>query len=472
MSGPLVDIPEAFDGLFANKRYKCYYGGRGGAKSESFARALLLKGMGRKLGVLCARELQVSIADSVHRLLEDAINSDDYFDAFYEVKQKEIVGRNGTWFAFKGLKHNSGELKSYQGADICWVEEAQAVSDKSWETLIPTIRKPNSEIWISFNPKNPTDPTWQRFVMQRDEDMLIREVSWKDNPFFPDVLEKERLKLQKNDPEAYAHVWEGKFDTRYSGSVYAKSVKPEQIKRIIYDPQRPIYTAWDLGYDDATAIVFYQLGRNEINVIDYYESNFEDIQHYCEVLYGAEIIVDTRSPETGAITKWHFGERIDEERAAYDYVGGVHYVPHDAAYKLQAAQGRSIVEQAREFGIALHVVQATNQQNSEAALRKTLPRCWFDETRTKDLVHALMSYHYEYDEERKIYDKVPVHDWSSHGADCAELMARMWQHSEKSMTQIKRDMHDSRVMELRRKHNIDGGTDDPYRTKNSKKVMR
>lgn len=432
---------------------------------------LLVLGYIKPIGVLCARELQVSIKDSVHQLLSDIIKENPVWSRFYDCKAQEIVGRNGTRFSFKGLKHNISEIKSYEGVDYCWVEEAQAVSDKSWETLIPTIRKPNSEIWISFNPKNPTDPTWKRFVMQSDEDMLIREVSWRDNPFFPDVLEKERLKLQKNDPEAYAHVWEGKFDTRYSGSVYAKSVKPEQIKSLTYDPQRPIYTAWDLGYDDATAIVFYQLGRNEISVIDYYESNFEGIQHYCEVLYGCEIIVDARSPETGAITKWHFGERLDEERAGYDYVGGVHYVPHDAAYKLQAAQGRSIVEQAAEFGVTLHVVQATNQQNSEAALRKTLQHCWFDESRTKDLVHALMAYHYEYDEELKIYGKAPVHDWSSHGADCAELMARMWQHSEKSMTQIKMDMHDNQVMALRQKHGLDGGSD-PYRTKNSKKVMR
>lgn len=372
-------------------------------------------GYQRPIGVLCARELQVSIKDSVHQLLSDIIKENPVWSRFYDPKAQEIVGKNGTRFSFKGLKHNISEIKSYEGVDYCWVEEAQAVSDKSWETLIPTIRKPNSEIWISFNPKNPTDPTWQRFVSGKDDRMLVREVSWLDNPFFPQVLEDERLALQKNDPEAYEHVWLGKFDTRYSGSVYAKYIRQEQIKDIAYDAQRPIYTAWDLGYDDATSIVFYQLARNEIQVIDYYESNFEDIQHYCEVLYGAKIIIDTRSPETGKVLKWHFGERMDEQRAGYNYMGGTHYVPHDAAYKLQAAQGRSIVEQAAEFGIALHVIQATNQQNSEAALRKTLPMCWFNRETTKDLVHALMSYHYEYDEDKRIYKQKPIHDWSSHG---------------------------------------------------------
>lgn len=423
--------------------------------------------MQKKLGVLCARELQVSIADSVHSLLSQIIEENPLFKAVYKVTNKEITGPHGTFFIFKGLKHNINEIKSTEGIDVCWVEEAQAVSDKSWETLIPTVRNEGSELWISFNTKNPTDPTYQRFVLRKRDNAIVRKVSYRDNPFFPKVLDDERLDLLQSDPEAYAHVWEGDFDTRYSGSVYAKSVKLDQIKDTVqYDPQLPIYTAWDLGYDDATALVFYQMARNEIRVIDYYENNFEDIQHYCEVLYGCKLIVKDRSPETGKVLRWEFGERISEERSGYNYLGGKHYVPHDAAYKLQAAQGRSIVEQAAEFGIVLTVIQATNQQNSEQALRKTLQRCWFNPVNTKDLVHALMNYHYEYDEDRKIYSKVPVHDWSSHAADACELMARMWQDSGQSMAEIARDAHDNRVMSLRRKHNLDGS--DPYRMRSKK----
>lgn len=452
MSTLKIQIPEAFGFLFTPARYKGAKGGRGSGKSQSFARALLAQGYSNKFGILCARELQVSIADSVHSLLDQLIQENAVYSRFYKVGQKEIRGLNGTFFIFKGLKHNIAEIKSLQGIHRCWVEEAEGVSDKSWETLIPTIREPDSEIWATWNPKNPTDPTHIRFILNQDDDMIVKEVNWRDNPYFPEVLEKERQKLLKNDPEAYDHVWEGKFDTRYSGSVYAKYVNTNQIKSIEYDAQRPIYTAWDLGYDDATAIVFYQLGRNEIQVIDSYEANFEDIQHYCEILYGAEIIIDVRSPETGKILKWHFGERLSETRAAYNYMGAKHYVPHDAAYKLQAAGGRSITEQAQEFGITLHVVQATNQQASEQALRKTLPRTWFNQDTTTDLVHALMNYHYDYDEERKIYSKVPVHDWSSHAADALELMARMWQDAGQSMHQIAVKEHDAKVHSLRRKH--------------------
>lgn len=459
-----LELPSAFGDLFAPKRYKVFWGGRGAAKSESFGRALLALGMAKREGILCARELQVSIADSVHSLLEQTISEKPEFAAFYEVKQKEIIGRNGTFFIFKGLKHNINEIKSTHGITKCWVEEAQAVSDKSWETLIPTIREEDSEIWISFNTKNPTDPTYQRFVLKKRENALVKKVSYLNNPYFPKVLEDERLELLADDPEAYEHVWGGEFDTRYSGSVYAKYLKQEQINHNIqYDPQRPIYTSWDLGYDDATSIVFYQLARNEIQVIDYYEANFEDIQHYCEVLYGAEIIVELRSPETGKILKWKFGDRNSEIRSTYNYLGGKHFVPHDAAYKLQAAAGRSIAEQAQEFGIQLTVVQATNQQSSEQALRKTLPKCFFNQDNTTDLVHALMNYHYDYNEDRKIYSKVPVHDWSSHGADAMELMARMWQDYSKSMRDITIKHHDAKVKSLRRKHNLDGSTD-PYAT--------
>lgn len=458
-----LEIPEAFGDLFIPKRYKVFWGGRGAAKSESFGRALLALGMAKPEGILCARELQVSIADSVHSLLEQTITEKPEFAAFYKIGQKEITGRNGTFFIFKGLKHNINEIKSTHGITKCWVEEAQAVSDKSWETLIPTIREEDSEIWVSFNTKNPTDPTYQRFVLKKRHNAIVKKVSYKDNPYFPKVLDDERLDLLDEDAEAYEHVWGGEFDTRYSGSVYAKYVNQAQIKDMDYDPQRPIYTAWDLGYDDATSVLFYQLARDEIHVIDYYEANFEDIKHYCEILYGCEIIVDVRSPETGKVIKWHFGERNSEIRSKYNYLGGKHYVPHDAAYKLQAASGRSIVEQAAEFGIRLDVIQATNQQNSEQATRKTLPKCWFNTDTTKDLVHSLMNYHYEYNEERKIYSKLPVHDWSSHGADATELMARMWQDNGLSMYKIAVKDHDAKVKSLRNKHmrqNVD-----PYRTK-------
>lgn len=458
-----VKMPPWAKILFEAFRYIVIYGGRGGGKSWCVAIVLLIIGMERKIRVLCARELQISMADSVHKLLSDIINYNDGMSAFYEVTNKTIKGKNGTEFSFKGLKHNANEIKSYEGVDFCWVEEAQAVSDNSWEILIPTIRKEGSQFIIIFNPKNATDPTWQRFVLNADDDMIVREVNYYDNPFFPDVLEKERVKLKKSDKEAYDHVWLGKFDTRYSGAVYAKYVNQNQVSDAVqYDPQLPIDTYWDLGFDDATAITFAQNAPGEVRVIDYYETNFEDVKHYCEVLYGAEIIVDIREPATGKVLKWHFDERMNDTRAGYNYLGGKHYVPHDAANKLLAAGGRSIVDQFAEFGIQVVVIPSCTQQDSEAALRKTLPMMWFGRA-AADLVQCLLSYHYEYDDDRKIYGKAPVHDWSSHGCDSAELLGRMWRNSGLGMHAIAIKHQDAAFTRLRSQHKLD--EIDPYRTR-------
>ncbi len=212
-----AEIPEVFEDLFKPKRYKIYYGGRGGAKSWGFADALLIKGTQAKLRILCTRELQKSITDSVHKLLSDRIGTLG-LDEFYKIQNKSIDGINGTEFLFNGLKHNAREIKSTEGIDICWAEEAENISANSWEVLIPTIRKEGSEIWISFNTNQPTDETYKRFIFSPPSDSIVKKVSYKDNPFFPDVLEYERQELLKRDPKAYEHIWEGEFDTRFSGT--------------------------------------------------------------------------------------------------------------------------------------------------------------------------------------------------------------------------------------------------------------
>lgn len=195
-------------------RYKVAFGGRGSAKSWSFARKLLLIGADRPMRILCARELQISIKDSVHRLLSDQVDSLGLSDV-YEVGQSYIRGcgdnNKGTEFIFKGLRHNAAEIKSMEGINICWIEEAQSVSERSWELLIPTIRTPGSEIWITFNPDQESDPTYQRFVANAPEGAIVREVNFDANPWFPEDLERERAHMARTDPDAYAHVWLGKF---------------------------------------------------------------------------------------------------------------------------------------------------------------------------------------------------------------------------------------------------------------------
>lgn len=202
-------IPKIFKGLLKPSRYKIYYGGRGGAKSWAFARVLVLMANELPLRVLCAREFQTSIADSVHRLLTDQIDSLG-LSSDYDIGKTSIKSKAGGEFIFKGIRHNIQEIKSTEGIDICWVEEAESVSKDSWDILIPTIRKEQSEIWISFNPREEDAPTYQKFVINPPTNSVVQKVNWRDNPYFPAVLDLERLHLKAVDPEgAYLNVWEG-----------------------------------------------------------------------------------------------------------------------------------------------------------------------------------------------------------------------------------------------------------------------
>lgn len=213
-------IPEVFAPLFDSWRYKSFRGGRCGAKSWAFADALITISLQKKVRVLCARELQVSMADSVHRLLADRIYARK-LETFFTITKTEITAVTGSEFIFKGLRHNVREIKSLEGVDICWVEEAQRISHESWELLIPTIRKEGSEIWLSWNPGTVFDETWQRFVENKPDDALDIEVSYRDNPWFNKTMEKERLYAQETlPPEDYAHIWEGKPRTASDAQVF------------------------------------------------------------------------------------------------------------------------------------------------------------------------------------------------------------------------------------------------------------
>ncbi|MCH5277749.1 MAG: PBSX family phage terminase large subunit [Desulfovibrionaceae bacterium] len=203
-----IEIPAKLAPLYRPARYKVFYGGRGGAKSWGFARALLVLALTRRMRILCAREFQVSIADSVHRLLCDQI-SELKLSASFTITRTQISALNGSEFIFKGIRHNAQEIKSLEGVDVCWVEEAQSVSRESWDLLIPTIRKQGSEIWISFNPGLPDDETYQRFVLNPPEGAVVVKVGWEDNPWLPDTLRAEKDYCLSADPEAYAHIWGG-----------------------------------------------------------------------------------------------------------------------------------------------------------------------------------------------------------------------------------------------------------------------
>lgn len=204
-----IELPAPLQFLWRPARYKVAHGGRGGGKSHGFAKTLIAKALERRLLILCAREYQNSIQESVHRLLSDQINGMGVFK-YFNVQQQSIMAKNKSEFIFAGIRNNPTKIKSTEGIDIVWVEEAEKVSDDSWKILIPTIRKEDSEIWVSFNPDDEGDPTYRRFVLNPPPDAVVQEINWYDNPWFPEVLRKEKDYLQSVDQDAYEHIWLGK----------------------------------------------------------------------------------------------------------------------------------------------------------------------------------------------------------------------------------------------------------------------
>lgn len=215
--------------LGQKSRYKVLYGGRGGGKSTPIADTLVSKAANNKLRVLCTREMQNSIRDSVHRLLADRIKALE-LESFFNIQKESITSLSGSEFIFKGLRHNISEIKSMEGIDICWVEEAEKVSRDSWDTLIPTIRKEQSEIWISFNPEDEKSPTYQRFVVNKPPDSLVAHVTWQDNKKFPEVLKKEMEYDRKVDYEKYLHVWEGQVKKYGEACIFAKKIEVREFE--------------------------------------------------------------------------------------------------------------------------------------------------------------------------------------------------------------------------------------------------
>lgn len=204
--------------LLLPKRYKCLWGGRGSGKSVAVSDALLILGLTRKIRVLCAREFQNSIKDSVHHLLKERIDAMG-LDDFYRVMESTIAGENGSSFIFKGIRHNVQSIKSMSGLTHCWIEEGQTISAESWQVLVPTIREEGSEIWVSFNPHLESDTVYRELVATPRENAYVERVNWDRNPYFPSVLDEERRQMLRTDPDAYHHIWEGGFWERSDAQI-------------------------------------------------------------------------------------------------------------------------------------------------------------------------------------------------------------------------------------------------------------
>lgn len=377
------------------------YGGRAAGRSWGCARALLILGAQKAIRVLCARELQNSISDSVHRLLADQVTN-LHFEHIYDIQASRIISRPGavpggqTTFAFEGIKNNATKIKSYEGIDYCWVEEANKVSRTSWEILLPTVRKEASEIWITFNPELDSDYTYERFVKKPSEDSFVVKMTWRDNPWVPQVMIREMEDLKNRDYEAYLNVWEGFTRQVLEGAVFAKELQRTQIEnritRVPWDRQIPVDTFWDLGRRDMTSIWFAQRVAMQYRILEYFEDSAEDIQYYLRFLQNKE------------------------------YTYGTHFLPHDAKAK-RLGQQRTIEQAVRAvYGSVRVVDRIAHKVNAINAARIIFPNCWFDEDNCADGLARLRHYRY------KVIDgqlsEEPIHDEASNGADAFMTLAQ------------------------------------------------
>lgn len=395
-----LKLPSKLRFLFDALRYKVAYGGRGSAKSWSFARALLIQGYAKPLRILCAREVQKSIKQSVHTLLVDQIQLLG-LGQFYDVTETMIRGKNGTEISFTGLAQQTVEsIKSFEGVDKVWIEEAHSVSKRSWDILIPTIRKPGSEIWITLNPYLDTDDTYVRFIsnpppktieedgVERDYAKIIK-INYNDNPWFSGELEQERKRCKENSPEDYDNIWEGKCKKAVDGAIYFNEVTDAQeqgrVIRVHYDPMLKVQIVFDMGWNDSMFISLVQRSASEIRIIECIEDSHKTLEYYSKMLKAKEL-------------NW----------------GNV-YMPHDAAQK-DYKTGRSGIQVMEGFGWTVERVPMMSIESGIKLSRMTFPRVYFDKEKSGRLIDCLKRY-------SRLVNTVtgepgtPKHDEYSHGAD-------------------------------------------------------
>ncbi|WP_414488380.1 PBSX family phage terminase large subunit [Stenotrophomonas maltophilia] len=393
MSSLSIQIPEKLGFLFQPYRYKVAHGGRGSGKSWGFARALLVLAAQTKLRVLCTREVQKSIKDSVHKLLADQIESMG-LGSVYTVEQARIYNALGSEFIFAGLSDQTAEsIKSYEGVDIVWVEEARNVSDRSWQILIPTIRKLGSEIWVTFNPELDTDATYVRFVANPPTNGYVVQMNHEDNPWFKDTeLVQERLDDQRTlkDTE-YAWKWLGRCKPAIEGAIYAdevaQAVEQGRITNVPYDPRLKVHVIFDLGWNDAMTMTLAQRQVSELRVIEYIEVNQRTLD-WCS-----------------------------NELKSRGYNWGSLWLPHDGEHG-DYKTGMSAKQMMERLGWDVQIVP--NYPGAlEDGIRKArmaLPRTYFDREKAARLVECLRRYRRNRPASTGEPGR-PVHDEFSHGAD-------------------------------------------------------
>lgn len=345
-------------------------------------------------------------------------------------KEQEMFIRfvNGsTWQVVGSDNYNS--LVGSPPVGVVFSEWALA-KPQAWAYLRPILAENGGWAIFITTPRG-KNHAYKMLKMAQESNGWFADVQpVEDTKAIPDhILAQELKELQseygtEQGQSHYDQEYGCSFEASILGSVYGawikKLDKAGRLRKGIYDPELPVHTAWDLGYDDATAIWFWQLAGKELRLIDYYENNGQNIQHYAEQVIGYELI----EFKVGTETKYERGQPIAGLEQRRVYKQGNHHVPHDAANKLLAAGGRSIVQQAYSMGLKMRVIPATSQQNGIEAARKVLENTWIDE-QCSEGIEGLKQYQFEWDDDKKMFKSMPLHNWASHPADAFEIIGQV-----------------------------------------------
>jgi phage terminase large subunit len=403
-----VELPPKLINVFEGEAdVRGAHGGRGSGKTRSFAkmtaiRAYMWDAAGRSGQIVCGRQFMNSLADSSLEEIRLAIEEEPWLAEQFEIGEKFIRTRSGrVYYSFVGLDRNVDSIKSKARILLCWVDEAEPVTDEAWTKLIPTLREEDSELWVTWNPETERSATHKRFRLSQNPRYKIAEINWRDNPRFPAILERRRFADMTERPEQYAHIWEGEFVTAVDGAYFARSLNEAKaqgrICRVAADPLMTLRAFVDIGGTgaraDAFAIWIAQFVGREIRVLDHYEA--------------------VGQPAATHVA-WLRERGYDKAHVWLPHDGETHDRVHDASYE----------SYFRQAGFPVTVVP--NQGKGAAkmrieAARRMFPAIWFNEDTTKAGRQALGWYHEKQDEDRGI-GLGPEHDWASHSADAFGLL--------------------------------------------------
>lgn len=427
-----VEVPRKLKPLLYAKRYKGAYGGRGGAKSHFFAEQVILKAYGSHKRIVCIREVQNSIKDSVKQLLIDKINKLGVMQ-WFEVLDQEIRGPHGSIIVFKGMQsYNASNIKSLEGYDIAWVEEAQTLSQHSLDLLRPTLRKDGSELWFSWNPRFKTDPVDMFFRKSPPGDAVSVMVNWYDNPWFPDVLRREMEHDFSVDEDKAEHIWNGAYGSS-QGAILARYVgRAERDGRITdtveFDRDgASIEVSADLGFRDTASFWYWQRKLGGFSVLKY-------------------------EGDTG-LDAGDWIPRIQESLSAITGGGklGKIWLPHDARAKTFQSKHTTIEQFAQAFGAdKVAIVPQSKKLDQINAARTIMPRCEFNRTECEPGIDGLLAWEYAYNEETGVFSREPLHNWASHPSDAfcygAQVMQETKPEPQEKVAEFAVKSHNGRII--------------------------